>query len=77
MHAAVCEDAFQRVHAMLGIPLKEGKDKVAARVEALGGELVSTKDVLALLTTEGRRTHLTRELENFPSELQRGRDAGK
>ena len=36
-YAAICEDAFQRVHRILGIPLKQGKDKVAARVEALGG----------------------------------------
>ena len=34
--AALCERAFQRVHAILGIPLKEGKDKVARRIEALG-----------------------------------------
>ena len=35
-HAAICEDAFQRVHIVLGMPLEAGKGKVAAaRVEAL------------------------------------------
>ena len=34
--AALCERALQRVHAVPGIPLKAGKDKVARRIEALG-----------------------------------------
>ena len=34
--AALCERAFQRVHDTLGIPLKEGNDKVAHRIVALG-----------------------------------------
>ena len=51
-YAAICEDALQRVHKMLGIPLKAGKDKVAARVEALGTELISSQHVVAIRTTD-------------------------
>ena len=29
-YASICEGAFQCVHALLGIPLKVGEDKVAA-----------------------------------------------
>ena len=64
-YAAICEDAFQRIHAMLGVPLKDGKDKVAAIVEALGHEVVSTKDVIATRPTVERRQGLKAEVKTF------------
>ena len=68
-NAAICEDAFQRVHRILGIPLKTGKDKVAARVEALGGVLVSGSNIVAIRTTDERSTLLRKDIENFESDL--------
>lgn len=72
-YAAICKDAFQRVHIMLGIPLKEGKDKVAAIVEVLGHEVVSTTDVVATRPTVQRRQSLKEDVRDLDvSQIGRG-----
>lgn len=63
--AAICEDAFQRVHAMLDIPCKEGKDKVAAIVEAPGHEVVSTNEIIATGPTKQWGKQLSKEVTYF------------
>ena len=62
-YAAACEDAFRRVHAMLGIPLKAGKEEVSERVGALGHTLMPHARWVALQISERRRAKLTAKLE--------------
>ncbi len=61
--AAACENAFQRVHAMLGIPLKPGKAEVSERVDALGHTLVASSKWTAMYVSDRRRSKLLARLE--------------
>ena len=54
---------------MSGIPLKAGKDKVAARVEALGAEPISSQHVVAIRTTDERAASLQKDIGNFEANL--------
>ena len=50
---------------MLGILLNTGKDKVAAKIEALGQMVISNNNVVAVRTTEERRASLIQEIDQF------------
>ncbi len=62
-YAAACEDAFQRVHRILGIPLKLGKAEVSERIDALGHTLVASTGWTAMYVSDKRRNKLLARLE--------------
>ncbi len=62
-YAAALENAFQRVHAMLGFPLKAGKEEVSERIGALGHTLTSHAQWVALQVSERRRAKLLAKFE--------------
>ena len=61
--AAAQEDAFRRIHAALGIPLKHGKDDVAHVIKALGHRIGATPKWAGLCLTEKRRESLLEKLK--------------
>ena len=53
--AVIQEVAFRRVHHMLGIPLKHGKEDLAWCIQALGHEIAATALWAGLRMTDRRR----------------------
>ena len=53
--AVIQEGAFRRVHHMLGIPVKHGKEDFAQCIQAIGHEIAATSLWASLRMTDNRR----------------------
>ena len=54
----MAEDFFVRLHKLLGIPLKEGKDAAGCKLNALGHNVVCTQQGVSLAHTKEREDSL-------------------
>ena len=62
--AAAQEDAFRRIHKLLGIPLKIGKGDLCRTIVALGHQIAATSEWAGLKMSEQRRTSVLKRIRN-------------